>query len=112
MKYYMHHKYGISEDYNTFEQHPWHGVGQGTADAALWYIALLDTLINAYHTKIQPWIIQDPTLTLMVIKSLKAFIDDVAMSAGGEVSIAILMACTQAQLQWWNSPIQANRRSP
>jgi len=43
-------------------------------------------LIDAYHSKIQPWIIKDPTLTLVIHKSMKAFIDDVAMSAGGDLS--------------------------
>jgi len=106
-KYYVRHKYGVSEDYNTFEQHPWHGAGQGAADAALRYIALSDMLIDVYHECIQPWIIPDPTLTLTVIKSLKAFIDDVAMSVGGEASITTLTERAQAQLQWWNSLIQA-----
>jgi len=64
MKYYIWHKYGVSEDYNTFEQHPWHGAGQGAADVALWYIALSDSLIDAYHSKIQPWIIKDPTKSM------------------------------------------------
>jgi len=45
MKYYVSHKYGVSEDYNTFEQHPWYGAGQGAADAALWYIVLSDSLL-------------------------------------------------------------------
>jgi len=53
IKYFVHHKYDISNDYNTFNQHPWHGAGQGTANAALCYIILLDTLIDAYHEKIQ-----------------------------------------------------------
>ena len=44
MKCYVCHKYGISKDYNTFDQHPWHGAGQGAADAALQYIVLSDTL--------------------------------------------------------------------
>ena len=35
LKYYVRHKYGVLEDYNTFDQHPWHGAGQGAADAAL-----------------------------------------------------------------------------
>jgi len=35
MWYYVWHKFGISSDYNTFENHSWHGVGQGVADAAL-----------------------------------------------------------------------------
>jgi len=63
MKCYVCHKYGISKDYNTFDQHPWHGAGQGTADAALCYIVLSDTLIDTYNNKIQLWIIHDPTLT-------------------------------------------------
>jgi len=50
MKYYIRHQYGMSTEYNTFDQHPWHGAGQGAADAALRYIVLSDTLIDAYHT--------------------------------------------------------------
>jgi len=39
------HKFGISSKYtNMFAQHPWHGAGQGAADAALQYIVLSDTL--------------------------------------------------------------------
>jgi len=113
MKYYVCHKYGISADYNMFEHHPWHGARQGAADAALRYIKLSDTLIDAYHTQIQPWIILDPTLTLMIIKSLKSFIDDVAMSTDGHmVLIATLAQRAQAQLQWWHSLIEASGGLP
>jgi len=35
MHYFVWHKFGVSQEYNTFEQHPWHGAGQGAADAAL-----------------------------------------------------------------------------
>ncbi len=108
MKYYVRHKYGVSEDYNTFDQHPWHGAGQGAADAALRYIVLSDTLIDAYHAQIQPWIIQDPTLTIVVVKSIKAFIDDVAMSVGYDLPLQILMERAQTQLQWWHQLIQAS----
>jgi len=45
------------------------------------YIVLSDALIDVYYAQIQPNIIQDPTLTLRITKSLKAFIDDVAFSA-------------------------------
>jgi len=82
MKYYVRHRYGISTDYNTFEFHPWHGAGQGAADAALCYIALSDSLIDAYHSYFQPRILHDPTLTMQIIKSIKAFIDDMVMSTG------------------------------
>jgi len=54
MKYYVKHKFSVSTQYNTFSQHPWHGAGQGAADAALCYIILSDTLIDAYHTKVAP----------------------------------------------------------
>jgi len=83
MKYYVCHKYGVSPDYNTFDSHPWHGAGQGATDAALQYIVLSDSLIDAYHEDIQPWCMRDPTMTTTIIKSIKAFINDVAMSVGG-----------------------------
>jgi len=35
MQYFVRHKYGVSKDYNTYGHHPWHGAGQGAADAAL-----------------------------------------------------------------------------
>jgi len=50
-----------SSEFNTFEQHPWHGVGQGAANATLGYIVLSDTLIDAYHTKVAPQMLTDPT---------------------------------------------------
>ncbi len=109
MKYYIRHKYGVSADYNTYEQHPWHGAGQGAVDAALRYIVLSDTLIDAYHDLLQPWIISDPTTTLHVIKSLKAFIDDVAMSVGGDQqSILELAQRAKDQIQWWHQLVRVS----
>jgi len=61
MQYFVRHKFGVSKEYNTFSQHPWHGSGQGAADAALRYIVLSDTLIDAYHSKIDMHLIYDPT---------------------------------------------------
>jgi len=109
MKYFVQHKYGVSKDYNTFDLHPWHGTGQGAADAALRYIVLSDSLIDAYNEKVQPWTILDPTLTLPLLKNLKAFIDDVVMSAGGtHNNLQELVHATQSQVQWWNELIQAS----
>jgi len=87
---------------------PWHGAGQGAADAALRYIALSDVLIDAYHAHIQPSVIRDPTLTITVTKSIKAFIDDVVMSASSNEPQALLNLINkaQAQLRWWNQLIQ------
>ncbi len=48
-RYFVKHKYGISSDHNTFDQSPWHGVGQGAADTALQYIVLSDSLIDAFQ---------------------------------------------------------------
>jgi len=84
MKYFVRHKYGVSKDFNTFDLHPWHGAGQGAVDAALHYIVLSDSLIDAYNAKVQPWTILDPMLTLPILKSLKTFIDDVVMLAGSQ----------------------------
>jgi len=64
MKNYVWHKYGVSVDFNTYD-----GTGQGTADAALQYIALSNTPIDTYHSQIQPWAITDPMLTLIIVKS-------------------------------------------
>ncbi len=107
MRYYIRHKFGVSTDYNTFEQHPWHGAGQGAADAALRYIALSDVLIEAYHENIQLSTIQDPTKNLEVVKSIKAFIDDVAMSAGtANNTNQDLAKVAQKQLRWWDALIK------
>jgi len=109
MRYYVRHKYGVSHDYNTYADHPWHGAGQGAADAALRYIVLSDTLVDAYHSHFKPWTIQDPTLTITILKSIKAFIDDVAMSAGDtSLSFQELIQRAQSQLQWWNQLVRSS----
>jgi len=107
MRYYVRHKYGVSHDYNTSDQSPWHGAGQGAADAALRYIVLSDTLIDAYHSRFQPWTMQDPTLTMTIFKSIKAFIDDVEMSAG-HLPLHALVQRVQDQLQWWHQLVRAS----
>jgi len=72
MKYYVRHKFGMSSQYNTFTQHPWHGAGQGAADAAVQYIVLSDTIIDAYHSKIAPIGLTDPLKAITIMQSLKA----------------------------------------
>jgi len=108
MKYYIRHKFGVSAEYNTFEQHPWHGAGQGAADAALCYIVLSDTLIDAYHTKVAPQMLQDPIRSIDVIRSLKAFIDDVVLHATSTSNNNFdkLQHRAQTQLQWWTQLVQ------
>ncbi len=94
-------------DYNTFKHHPWHGAGQGAADTALCYIALSDVLIDAYHDHIQLSTIQDPTKNLKVVNSIKAFIDDIAMSTSTNTNtIQDLTTAAQTQLHWWNTLIK------
>jgi len=108
MRYFVRHKFGVSTEYNTFAQQPWHGAGQGAADAALRYIALSDTLIDAYHTKVAPQMMQDPTTLIEVQRSLKAFIDDVVLHATSENpdDLNDLQARMQAQLKWWAQLVQ------
>jgi len=44
----------------------------------------------------------NPTLTMTLLKSIKAFIDDVAMSAGEKsLPFPVLLQRAQSQLQWW-----------
>jgi len=108
MKYYIRHKFGVSTEYNTFAAHPWHGAGQGAADAALRYIALSDTLIDAYHTKVAPTMMTDPMQTIELLCSLKAFIDDVVLhaSANPQTPYETLLQKAQDQLRWWNKLVQ------
>jgi len=108
MKYYVRHKFGISNNYNTFAAHPWHGAGQGAADAALWYIALSDTLIDAYHTKVATIAMSDPVNNVTILRSLKAFIDDVVLHASANplTTYKTLKQQAQDQLRWWNKLIQ------
>jgi len=108
MRYYVRHKFGVSSDYNTFENHPWHGAGQGAADAALQYIILSDTLIDAYHTKIAPTLMTNPTTMIEVIRSLKAFIDNVVLHASNpdESPLHELRQKVQLQLRWWDQLVQ------
>jgi len=108
MKYYVHHKFGVSSEYNTFSTHPWHGAGQGAADTAPRYIALSDTLIDAYHTKVIPTMMADPLQTIQLHHSLKAFIDDVVLHASPnpQTTYKTLLQQAQAQLRWWNQLVQ------
>jgi len=93
----------VSTVYNTFEQHPWHGAGQGAADAALRYIVLSDTLIDAYHTKVAPQLMHDPATLIAIQQSLKAFIDDVVLHATSNApdNLTELQQRATTQLTWW-----------
>ncbi len=104
----IHHKFGISTNYNTFTAHPWHGAGQGAADAALRYIVLSNTLIDAYHTKVVPTTMTDPMKNLTILCSLKAFIDNVVLhaSANPPMTYETLKQQAQDQLQWWNKLVK------
>jgi len=100
MQYYVQHKFGVSSDYNTLDQSPWHGAGQGATDTALHYIVLSDTLIDAYREKVAPIMMHDPTTTVEILQSLKAFIDDVVLHAADSTTGALddLMNTAQNQL--------------
>jgi len=108
MRYFIRHKFGVSQEYNTFSQYPWHGSGQGAADAALRYIVLSDTLIDAYHSKIDVHRIYDPAHHTEILRSLKAFIDDVVIhthqSPGN--SLDDLRLCAQNKLNWWDQLVK------
>jgi len=108
MRYYVQHKFGVSHNYNTFTQHPWHGAGQGAADVAMRYIVLSNTLMDAYHMKIVPRMLTDPTRNLEIIRSLKAFINDVVLhtTSSQHDTIDDLQQHAQAQLKWWTQLIQ------
>jgi len=113
MWYYVQHKFGVSQEYNTFDQHPWHGAGQGAVEVALQYIILSDTLIDTYHTKVALHMLHNPTQNLEILQSLKAFIDDVILHAKPNQPNQLddLQHQAQAQLQWWVQLVQVTGRA-
>jgi len=110
MRYFVRHKCGVSSQYNTFAQHPWHGAGQGAADAALRYILLSDTLID--HTKMVPNMMHDPLQLISIQCSLKAFIKDVVLHASSPEfdDLDELQTRAQAQIQWWVQLVKVTGR--
>jgi len=108
MKYYVCHKFSVSANSNIFASHPWHGTGQGAANVALWYIALSDTLINAYHTKVAPQLLSNPMTALTILQSLKTFINDVVLHtmANPQTTYNTLQQQAQNQLRWWNQLVK------
>jgi len=108
MQYYVRHKFGVSSQYNTFVQHPWHGAGQGAADAALQYIVLSDMIIDAYHSKIAPIGLTDPLKAITITQSLKAFINDVVLHAadGPLAPFNDLVQHASKQIQWWDQLVK------
>jgi len=108
MQYFVRHKYGVSKGYNTYGHHPWHGAGQGAADAALRYIVLSDRLIDAYQSKIEPQPLYDPTHHIELLRSLKAFIDDVMLHThiSSDEPMQALQAQAQSKLEWWDQLVK------
>jgi len=108
MQYFVRHKYRVSKDYNTYGHHPWHGAGQGAADAALRYIVLSDTLIEAYHSKITPQPLYDLTNHVQLLRSLKAFIDDVVLHTHqlSDEPLPLLQHQAQMKLEWWDQLVK------
>jgi len=108
MHYYVRHKFGVSSKFNTFSQHPWHGMGQGAADAVLHYIVLSNTLIDAYHTKIALQLLHDLAHLIEVMRILKAFIDDVVLHATltPTTTLEDLQHQAQEQIWWWDKLVK------
>jgi len=108
MQYFVRHKSGVSKEFNTYQQHPWHGAGQGAADAALRYIALSDTLIDAYHSKVALQSLYDPTRHTELLRSLKAFINNVVIHTQqpSDEPMHALEISAQDKLAWWDQLVK------
>jgi len=65
-------------------------------------------LIDAYHKKVVPNMLRDPTTTIEIIRSLKAFIDDVVLHAADPANGDINEIATKAQtqLRWRNQLVE------
>jgi len=52
LQYYVKDAFGISVKYNEYTpEHPWYGVGQGTGDATIWWVALSHSLLTTYSPR-------------------------------------------------------------
>jgi len=76
--YYVKHAQGVSAQYNQhMEQDPWYGAGQVAGNACPHWIVQANSMIMAYHTHANPWILYDPThITSLQLGFLDAFVDD------------------------------------
>jgi len=49
LKYHLKHKYGISEEYNTYSpESPWHEMGQGAGNTSNQWVLGMDSMSDAY----------------------------------------------------------------
>jgi len=107
--YYLKHKYGISENYNTNQPNqPWYGMGQVAGDACN---LGSDSMANAYSSGVHGWSIPSPTQTPSLWQDLKAFIDDVNLFIGqpDNKTEKEFLDMVQQDINQWHCILQATR---
>jgi len=76
-KYFVKHAYGLSTEYNQYsDQHPWHGAGQGTGNAAPCWVIQSHSLITVYHSQATLWSLPNPVMHTTLTMGINAFMND------------------------------------
>jgi len=71
-------------------------------------------MIEAYHTKVVPNMLNDPTNTITILCSLKAFINDVVLHVASTSSDSLhnLQQQAQTKLHWWDQLVKVTEGAP
>jgi hypothetical protein len=81
MKFYMVTAFGVSEKYNQHsEETPSYGIGQGATDGPPGWTGISDIIIKSHNTKAHGSILEDPTKTIKVKRSVDMLVDDASLT--------------------------------
>jgi len=103
--YYVKHAQGISAKFNQHStMDPWYGVGQGAGDACLWWIVQAFSIIKAYASHAEPWILYSPNYAHCYCQLLDAFVNDTDIFAAQQPrqNFQNFVAMLQANINLWH----------
>jgi len=110
LKYYLKHKYRISEDHNTHTTaQPWYGMGQGAGNACNRWVIGTDSMATAYTTGAHGWTIPSPYQLDSHKQDLKAFINDINLfiDKTENTTEANFLTTAQANIDQWHGLLHA-----
>jgi len=110
-QYYVKHAQGISSKFNQHSRDdPWYGAGQGAGDACLRWIVQANSIIKAYESRAEPWILYSPNYDQHYRQLLDAFVDDTDIFAAQQPwqSFREFVANLQSNLNLWHDLLQVS----
>jgi len=111
-KYYPKHAYGVSEQYNQYEDTaPWYRAGQGTGDAAVQWTLVSHFLILAYQSEVTSY---SAICDILAYLGLDAFVDNTNLvySAPGHTPFNEIVQNIQHNLDLWHGLLQSSGGTP